>query len=302
MSMDPNVLREKLSGIFLPISTPFLENEEVDYEGLIFNLRYYAGTGVKGYLALGSNGENKSLTEEEKLKVLKTIVTHKGQGQVVMAGAAYEAQRDVERFMIEAGTIGGDSLLVLSPSYFKKQMTEEVLYRFFTTVADRSPMPLLPYNAPEFNGLNLTPQLVRRLAAHPNIVGMKDSAPSGIENFLEFASDKFHVLAGSINFLFPAMMRGAVGGTVSLANSFPLMALELFDCGVMRDEKKGVLLQERILRINKAISGKYGIPGVKAAMNLAGLKGGIPRRPLLPLTETQCEELRENLKREGVLT
>ena len=87
--MDSNVLKEKLSGIFLPISTPFLENEEVDYEGLIFNLRYYARTGVKGYLALGSNGENKSLTEEEKLKVLETIVTHRGQGQVVVAGAAY---------------------------------------------------------------------------------------------------------------------------------------------------------------------------------------------------------------------
>lgn len=299
--MDPNVLREKLSGIFLPISTPFLENEEVDYEGLIFNLRYYARTGVKGYLALGSNGENKSLTEEEKLKVLKTIVTHKGEGQVVMAGAAYEAQRDVERFMMEAGTVGADFLLLLSPSYFKKQMTEDVLYHFFTTVADRSPLPLLLYNAPEFNGLTLTPQLVRCLAAHPNIVGMKDSAASGIENFLEFTSQKFLVLAGSINFLFPAMTRGAMGGTVSLANSFPLMALELYECGVRRDETTGAPLQERILRINKAISGKYGVPGVKAAMSLAGLRGGIPRRPLLPLTEIQCEELRESLKREGVL-
>lgn len=218
-----------------------------------------------------------------------------------MAGAAYEAQRDVERFMIEAGAIGADFLLLLSPSYFKKQMTEEVLYRFFATVADKSPIPLLLYNAPEFNGFTLTPQLVRRLATHPNIVGMKDSAPSGIENFLEFASEKFLVLAGSINFLFPAMVRGAKGGTVSLANSFPSIALELYECGVRRDETTGVPLQEKILRINKAISGKYGVPGVKAAMNLAGLKGGIPRRPLLPLTETQCEELRESLKREGVL-
>ena len=300
--MDPNVLREKLSGIFLPISTPFLENEEVDYEGLIFNLQYYARMGVKGYLALGSNGENKSLTEEEKLKVLETIATHKGQGQIVMAGAAYEAQRDVERFMMEAGTIGADFLLLLSPSYFKKQMTEEVLYRFFATVADRSPMPLLLYNAPGFNGLTLTTQLVRCLSEHPNIVGMKDSAPSGIENFLEFVSEKFFVLAGSINFLFPAMLGGAIGGTVSLANSFPLMAMELFECGVRRDETNGAPLQERILRINKAISGKYGVPGVKAAMNLAGLKGGIPRRPLLPLTENQCEELKDSLQREGILT
>ena len=299
--MNPETIKEKFSGIFVPISTPFLENEEVDYEGLVFNLHTYGRTKVKGYLALGSNGENKSLTEEERTKVLETIVSHKAKSQVVMAGAAYEAQRDVERFFKQAGRIGADFGLLLSPSYFKKQMTDDILFRFFMAVADTSPMPILIYNAPEFNGMSLSPQLVHRLSAHPNIVGMKDSSPSGIENFLEFANDQFLILAGSINFLFLAMMRGAVGGTVSLANSFPHIAFQLFEYGMRRNEAEGIPLQEKILRINKAISGKYGVPGVKAAMSLAGLKGGIPRRPLLPLTEIQREELRAYLVKEGVL-
>jgi 4-hydroxy-2-oxoglutarate aldolase len=294
-------LLRNLSGVFVPISTPFAADESVDYAALKFNMERYARSGVLGYLALGSNGENKSLTEEEKLRVLEAIVSHKGSGQVVMAGATYEAQRDTERFFRQASDLGADFGLLLSPSYFRKQMTEDVLARYFAAVADVSPIPILLYNAPGFCGVTLSPQLVGRLASHANIVGMKDSAASGIENFLGFESESFHVLAGSVNFLFPAMLGGSVGGTVSLANSFPALAMELFHYGKARDEERGRPLQERANRINNAISGRYGVSGVKAAMNLGGFRGGIPRRPLLPLNDPQKDELGKFLKEEGLI-
>jgi 4-hydroxy-2-oxoglutarate aldolase len=300
--MHADDLRSRLTGVFVPISTPFSAGEEVDYGALRFNVECYAASGVKGYLALGSNGENRSLTEEEKLRVLETILSHKGRGQVVMAGATYDAQRDTERFLDAAAGLGADFGLVLSPGYFRKQMTDEVLFRYFSTVAEKSPVPLLLYNAPGFCGVTLSPALVNRLAGHPNIVGMKESAASGIEQFLAFENDGFHVLAGSANFLFPAMMAGSLGGTVSLANTFPAVALELFRCGQERDSERGVPLQERVTRINKAISGPYGPPGVKAAMNLAGLRGGIPRRPLLPLDAAQQAEMAKMLRVEGLIS
>jgi 4-hydroxy-2-oxoglutarate aldolase len=292
---------KKMTGVFVPISTPFASDESVDYGALIFNLERYAQSGVRGYLALGSNGENRSLTEEEKLRVLSTIVTHKAAGQVVMACATYDAQRDSERFLQEASNLGADFGLVLSPGYFRKQMTDDVLYRYFSTLADMSPIPLLLYNAPGFCGVTISPELAHMLAEHPCIVGMKDSASSGIEKFLKWESDSFHVLAGSANFLFPALMGGAIGGTVSLANSFPHIVMELFHLGQARDEARGTPLQERITRVNKAISGPYGPSGVKAAMDLGGFKGGIPRRPLLPLTYTQIEEIRRVLVEEEIL-
>lgn len=299
--MESGTLEEKMAGVFAPISTPFADDESLDLDGLRFNLERYAQTGLLGYLALGSNGENRSLTEEEKLQVLDTIVRHKGRGQVVMAGATYDAQRDTERFLRQAAGLGADFGLVLSPGYFRKQMSDDVLYRYFATVADSSPLPLLLYNAPGFCGVTLSPALVGRLAAHPHIVGMKDSAASGIENFLPFESESFHVLAGSANFLLPAMLGGSLGGTVSLANSFPAMSVELFRCGQARDEARGVPLQDRVTRINKAISGQYGVSGVKAAMNLSGYRGGIPRRPLLPLTGEQVEAMRQVLTQERLL-
>jgi 4-hydroxy-2-oxoglutarate aldolase len=295
-------LLARMAGVFAPISTPFADNEDVDFEALAFNVERYAASGLLGYLALGSNGENRSLTEEEKLAILRLIVERKRADQVVMAGATYDAQRDTGRFLRQAADLGADFGLVLSPGYFRKQMTEEVLFRYFATLADTSPLPLLLYNAPGFCGVTLTPALVGRLAAHPNIVGMKDSATSGIENFLPFESAGFHVLAGSANFLFAAMMGGSAGGTVSLANSFPDLATDLFRLGQARDEHEGLRLQERVTRINQAISGPYGPSGVKAAMTLAGYKGGIPRRPLLPLTPEQNEAMRAMLVREGLIS
>ena len=290
-----------LAGIFAPIGTPFREDEDVDLGALESNMGVYARSGILGYLALGSNGENKSLTEDEKLVVLRTIVAGRAPDQVVIAGATYEAQRDTERFFAAAAEIGADFGLLLSPSYFRKQMTDDVLFRYYTTTADRSPLPLLVYNAPGFSGVTMSVGLVARLAQHPNIVGMKDSASSGIEAFLALESPAFHVLAGSANFLFPAMMAGSIGGTVSLANSFPGIAGELYRLGAARDEVAGPAFQERCRRLNEAISGTFGVPGVKAATTLAGLRGGWPRRPLLPLTPDQLAALREALVAEGAL-
>jgi 4-hydroxy-2-oxoglutarate aldolase len=293
--------RAKFAGVFAPICTPFSDDEEVDYPALRDNLARYAETRLLGYLTLGSNGENRSLTEEERLHVLDEVVRHKGRGQVVMAGVACEAQRDAERFLASAADIGADFGLVLAPGYFKRQMTDEVLLRYYSTLADGARVPLLLYNAPGFSGVTLSQELVGRLATHQNIVGMKDSASKGIEDFLSFQGPMFEVLAGSANFLFPAMIGGSAGGTVSLANSFPDVAIRLFEYGRTRDEANGVRYQEWVSRVNHAISGSFGVPGVKAAMDLAGFLGGIPRRPLLRLEAAQVGALRESLVAEGLL-
>jgi 4-hydroxy-2-oxoglutarate aldolase len=294
-------VQAKLAGVFAPICTPFAEEEDLDLGALRFNLARYAESGILGYLALGSNGENRSMAEDERLRVLDEVVRHKGPGQVVLAGAAYDGQREAERFLAAAADVGADFGLVLSPGYFRAQMTDEVLYRYFASLADQARIPLLLYNAPGFCGITLSPSLVGSLAVHPNIVGMKDSASGGIEAFLPFQGPSFQVLAGSANFLFRAMAGGSPGGTVSLANSFPELALQLFRYGRARDTVNGVPLQDRVSRINAAISGAHGVAGVKAAMTLAGFRGGIPRRPLLPLGSEQVGALKALLVAEGLL-
>ena len=301
MTVSNGSRTRSLSGVFAPICTPFAGDEEVDLGALSANMERFAASGMHGYLGLGSNGEIRSLTEHERRVVLRTVVHHRGPDQVVMAGATYDGQYEAEAFLAAAADLGADFGLVLSPGYFRKQMTADILYRYFSTLADVSPLPILLYNAPGFCGVTLEPDLVGRLADHPNIVGMKDSASSGIEHFLALQRPGFSVLAGSANFLFPAMMGGSHGGTVSLANSFPAVALRLYELGSARDAVEGPPFQDLVSRVNQAISGTYGVAGVKAAMDLAGFVGGIPRRPLLPLEPSQRDRLRDLLRSEGVL-
>lgn len=290
-----------LAGVYAPICTPFDSDEEVDLGALRGNMARYAESGIHGYLALGSNGENRSLSEDERLAVLETVVRTRGKGQLVMAGAAYEAQRHTERFLAAAAARGADCGLVLSPGYFRRQMTPEVLYRYFSSIADTAPLPIVLYNAPGFNGITLDPDLVARLARHHNIIGLKDSASSGIEGFLPLQRPDFSVLAGSVSFLLRAMLGGSPGGTVSLANSFPAVALQLYRYGEAGDEDQGPAFADYVTRVNKGISGAHGVAGVKAAMDLAGYAGGQPRRPLQPLDEQARSELRSMLQREGLL-
>ena len=290
-----------LAGVTAPLSTPFAADESVDLAALGDNMQHYAESGLHGFLALGSNGENRSLTEEERLAVLDVVVARKAPEQMVMAGATYDAQLLAERFLVAAADHGADYGLILAPSYFRKQMTPEILYRYYSTLADAAPLPLVLYNVPGVNGITLEPELVARLAPHPNIAGMKYSAPSGVETYLELQRPDFRILAGSANFLLTAMHAGSPGGTVSLANSFPQIALRLYELGASGDTAEGPRYQEYVARVNRAISGRYGVSGVKAAMDLAGLAGGLPRRPLLPLDAEARAEMRTTLQEEGLL-
>ena len=190
--------------------------------GLAENMAFYAGSGIQGYLALGSNGENKSLTNDEKVEVLKTIINNKGAGQFVMAGCIFESTYETIRYAKEYEKLGVDFLTLLPPSYFKKYMTEPVLIKYFNDVADSVKTPCLVYNAPQFcGGTELTVNLVRECAKNPNIVGMKDSSKGNIESFLFAARDLINVMAGSANFFMNTIIMGGTGGVVSLANVFP---------------------------------------------------------------------------------
>jgi 4-hydroxy-2-oxoglutarate aldolase len=293
---------KKLMGVFAPISTPFTVDGKVDYEGLEKNMGFYAKSGIRGYLALGSNGENKSLTNDEKLDVLKMIIDNKAGEQVVMAGCIFESTAETIDMGKKMAKLGADFLTLLPPSYFKKQMTDDALCKYFSDVADSVDIPCLVYNAPQYaGGVGLSIDLLKRCAAHKNIAGMKDSSTGNIESILFALRDKFSVMAGSINNFFQAMTMGGVGGVLSLANSFPGICVELYS--MLTEEKfaEAIKLNDKALRLNKTISGGGGVASVKYAMDLAGLTGGAPRLPLLPMRDEEKAAMRENLRSFGVI-
>ena len=239
-------MEKKLMGVFAPITTPFDEGGEVAYDKLKENMKFYAKSGLKGYLALGSNGENKSLTNSEKEKVLETIINNKAADQVVMAGCIFESTKETIEFAKTAQKLGTDFITLLPPSYFKKEMTDPVLLRYFTDVAGSLTTPCLVYNAPQFcGGTTLSVNLVKELAKHPNIVGVKDSSTGNIESFLLAVRDTFNVMPGSANFFVNGLIMGAPGGVISLANVFPDITCKLYELTVASNMKRLLSLMKK---------------------------------------------------------
>ncbi|MCK4339737.1 MAG: dihydrodipicolinate synthase family protein, partial [Candidatus Cloacimonetes bacterium] len=178
------------------------------------------------------------------------------------------------------------------------------LIKYYTTIADQSPVPIMIYNAPKFAAnLVFSTNLVSVLAEHPNIVGMKDTSKEDISIYVNAVPKgaNFYVLAGTINKLYTGLKVGAIGGVVSMSDYLPDMCCklqELFELGKIKEaEKLDVYARE----LSSKAAGKYGVAGVKAAMDLLGYFGGDPRIPLLPLNNEQKAKLKAVLEKEGLL-
>ena len=181
-------------------------------------------------------------------------------------------------------------------------MTDPVLLKYFSDVADSLTTPCLVYNAPQFcGGTVLSVNLVKELTKHPNIVGVKDSSTGNIEKFLLAVRDKFNVMPGSANFFVNGLIMGAPGGVISLANVFPDITCELYDLTVSKKYDEAFKLNEKVLLMNKSVSGTGGVAAVKYAMDLAGLNGGDPRLPLLPLSDDIKKNIEDYLKKENLI-
>jgi 4-hydroxy-2-oxoglutarate aldolase len=144
--------------------------------------------------------------------------------------------------------------------------------------------------------------LIKDLAKHPNIVGVKDSSnAANIEGFLFAVRDTFNVIPGSANFFMSALFMGANGGVISLANVFPDLTCDLYDLVIAKKYEEAFKLNEKVIQTNKTVSGTGGVAAVKYAMDLAGLYGGNARLPLLPLGDDVKKKIGDYLKKENLI-
>ena len=263
--------KNKLSGVFAPVVTPF-NSDELALDDLRFNLRKLNETDLAGYLALGSNGEFRSLSDKEQIQVLEVFAQEKGD-KVVLVGTGCESTRQTIEKSKLASEMGFDYVSIITPNYFAKHMDGVTLQRYYKQVADSIDIPVLLYNVPGFaGGVVIPPQTVVALSKHPNIAGMKDSSPTGPAKFLSCLdpAEDFHVLAGSANFIYPSLHLGAAGGVLSLANALPEPCCNLYRLFTQGEYDKAKELSFRLARLNQAVSGIWGVAGAKAAMDITG--------------------------------
>ncbi len=282
-----------LSGIFPALTTPYREDGSVALDHFRANLARYNPTGLSGYVVLGSTGESVLLSSAEGDSLLAVAKEAAAPGKLLIAGTGAESTVETIHRTKRAAKLGYDVALVKTPYYYKPAYKPEAYLRYYRSVADASPIPILLYSVPIFTGVALeTPEIVA-LAEHPNIVGIKDSS-GAIQRVVEVsgqANKDFQVLTGGAGIVYPAISAGASGAILALASALPEKCVALYELSRSGRHAETQALQQHLALASKTIVSDNGIAGVKYAMDLRGYSGGFPRLPLLPLGEERKRQI-----------
>jgi 4-hydroxy-2-oxoglutarate aldolase len=280
-------------GIFPALTTPFEADGWVSLGGLKENIRRYNKTGLAGYLVLGSTGEAVMLLRAEEDAVLAAVKEVAAPGKLLIAGTGAESTAETIARTKRAAVLGYQAALVKTPYYYKPVYRAETYIRHYRAVADASPIPVLLYSVPAFTGVTLESPEILKLAEHPNIAGIKDSSGSvqRVGEVVSGAPASFQVLTGGAAVVYPALAVGASGAILALASALPEKFVELYELVQQGKHEQAKGLQLSLANTSKCIVSENGIAGVKYAMDLRGYNGGVPRLPLLPLTEEKQQQI-----------
>jgi len=291
------------TGIFTPIATPFRSDDTLDEGGLRSNVTRWMTTPLSGLVVLGSNGEAPQLDDDEADRVIEIVRGEMPRNRPMIVGTGRESTRATIAATRRAASAGADAALVRTPAFFKAQMTADIFVRHYLEVADASPVPVLLYNVTMYTGVNLPPDAVARLGTHANIVGMKESGSdlAQIAEYIARTPDDFTVLAGSAATVFAALCVGCDGAILALAQLAPEACVQLQTLVREGRVEEARALQSRLIPLVRAIGGQHGVPALKAALNLMGYVGGVPRPPLRPVSQQVIDNLRSQLEALGLL-
>lgn len=283
----------RLHGIIPPIPTPFAADESIAFDQLGENLERWARWPLAGYVVGGSNGEAVALSADERVELVAQARQRISGDRLLIAGAGAESTRASIGLAEQMAQAGADAVIVVTPHYYRPQLTSEAFVRHYEGLAEAAPVPVVLYNVPAYTGVDLPVEAVRQLAEHPNIIGIKESggSVSKIAEMVSGTPPDFQVLAGSASFLLPALAVGAVGcvpalGCVAAESIYQLM--QAYQAGELERARR---LQAALIEPNAAVTSRFGVAGLKAALDLIGLYGGPVRSPLLPLSQQARDEL-----------
>ena len=287
----------KINGVIPPMITPFGEKGELDSKAFVSNIEKWNKDSLAGYLVIGSNSETAYLNEKEKLELVKLTVEHAKKGRLIMVGSGLESARETIKLTNKCAKLGAHCALILTPFYYGSSMDSKAMIRFYTEVADNSSIPILIYNVTKFTHVNIGADAVAELSRHKNIVGMKDSngdVPQ-LATFLRVADPSFQVITGTYSAFYPALAMGITATISAMANCCPNEIAEtqnLYNAGKL---KESFALYQRMFPVNTAVTGTFGIAGLKYACDYLGYSGGHVRNPLADLNALQQEQLKSIL-------
>jgi len=288
-----------LRGVLLPVPTPFDAAGEVDLPALRSNLAKWNDTGILGYVMLGSTGERVHLDEREYLEVIKGAREEVADGFAFIVGAGQQSTRGtIGEIKKVAAAVHLDAFLVITPHFYRPSITQAALVEHYQRIADESPAPVILYSMPALTGIKIEPETAARLSEHENIIGIKDSSADldGLRETIKLVPKDFAVITGNGTVLFEALSAGACGGILAVGCVAPTLCVAIFGAVKSGETETAARLQSNLTPLAQAVTTRFGIGGLKAALEMKGYAGGAVRAPLQAPDDEALAEIRRCLE------
>ena len=285
-------------GVFPAIITPFKEDESLDEEGLKKNIEYLNKTGIAGIVPCGTTGESATLTFEEHKRVVEIAV--ESSKVPVIAGTGSNNTREALELTRHAANAGADAALLITPYY--NRPNDRGMYEHFKTIAEKCSIPIILYNVPKRTGIDLKPELVKKLSLIDNIVAVKEASGSipQLSQIIELTRESdFSVLSGDDDLTLAAMALGAKGVVSVVANVAPRKTVAMADAIAKGEIEKARTLHYELAPLVRAMFLETNPIPVKTAHRLLGRAAGPLRLPLAEMAPEKEKILNEILGRLG---
>src|SRR5579872_6780359 len=284
----------KLQGIFPPITTPFDHAGNIYVSKVQHNVEKWNLTTLSGYVVMGSTGESVMVTPEEKYTMWELVAKYAAADKLLIAGTGVESVRETVALTNRASEMGYKAAMVRTPHYYKNLVNRaDAQALYFRAVADQSRIPLIIYNWPQATGVDIPVEAVVAISEHQNVIAIKESS-GNLEKVMQMIREVkhgFQVMVGSAPTLWPSLLMGACGAILAYANAAPYSTIAIWEAYRTREEEAGRDWQNRIGRASTLVTVKYGVAGLKYAMDLNGYYGGPPRAPLTPPSAEAKKEI-----------
>jgi len=290
-----------LTGSIVALVTPFAEDGSVDSNALDKLVDFHLENGTDAILVLGTTGESATMTYEEDLAVATRVVKRVGGRIPVIGGAGSNATAESLTKARELQEIGIDGLLLITPYYNKSN--EEGIYRHFTTVLDAVDLPAILYNIPGRTGCQISIRNVERLAAHPNVMGIKEASGNiaYATEVARFVSPDFRMYSGNDDMIVPLLSLGGSGVISVWANIAPRVVHDLVAAWFDGRADDALAAQLGGLELVHSLFCEVNPIPVKAALAMMGMVDEHYRLPLTPMAAANRERLQAALKAAGLI-
>ncbi len=291
----------ELKGVIPALTLPFHEDESLDLDGYRRLIDQVLDDGVHGILANGCTGESWAIDDDERMQVFRASVEQVNGRVPVVAGCGAMLTRHAIGKVHQAMEAGCDAVMIQPPWYVMPG--EDEIYDYYKAIIAASSLPVMLYNIPRRTGINMSVDLVDRLADEPKVIALKESSKDWLvlSAMIRRVRDRINVFAGYASLLgMAAISEGAVGYVDSTTPVVGRLSIDFYEACVNGDRETARRLQAVLAKLNFFGSGTFPAT-VKTALDLLGRPGGFPREPIKPLTAQQRNDVRGLLIDAGLL-